>query len=441
MDIEAAFKPFDIRGQTGTVVDNRFAFVLGKTLSLDKHPKKVLVACDSRPTSTALKAFLADGFSTEKTKIFDLGLAPVPMFYWVMCQCWFDLGVMVTASHVSDKESGFKLVNADGLPFNQSEIEDLKKSMSRHSGSGIVVPKKEIFPCERMDDYVQAVIDSAPKIFSSLKVVLDVTNSSAAEAVKKVFSGIEINYRIAETKNTGNPLLEENRRGLATRVRRENADIGIIWDSDGDRVAFVGSDGELIPMTFVLGLLATEEVKARAGSKVAVDVRAGLVVRDLVTQAGGKLEVTPAWSQNFKFAMREDPQIVFGGETSGHFVFKCFFGIDDGIFAALKFLHLWGKKETREKLKALEKKYFELPEKNFPCPEGKSSEVLEKLSEYYRKKSYDISIVDGLSVFGQDFKFNLRSSLTEPYLRLNLEARSEKRAGEIISDIEYHIDI
>ncbi len=440
MDLEAAFKPFDIRGLTGTVVDNRFAFVLGKTLALAKRPKKVLVASDSRPASANLKNFLIDGLSGKWAEISDLGVAPVPQFYFAMSAESFDLGIMVTASHVSDKESGFKLVGQDGLPFNQEEIVDLKKSMARHVDSPIVVPQTEPETFDNKSDYILAITESLPKKVLSSKVVIDTTNSSVSDVVRELFPLLKVNFVLVETENSGNPLLEENRQGLAAAVRKEKADLGIVWDSDGDRVAFVDQDGKLIPMTFVLGLLAANEVSETPGSKAVVDVRAGLVVRDLVSEAGGKLEVTPAWSQYFKFAMHDDPQVVFGGETSGHFVFRSFRCVDDGIFAALKFLHLWEQKETRDKLTSLEKRYFELPERNFPCSKEKSAQTLEKLSEYYRKMSYDISIIDGLTVAGPDFKFNLRPSLTEPYLRLNLETRSEKRAENIIFDIKKFLE-
>lgn len=233
--------------------------------------------------------------------------------------------------------------------------------------------------------------------------------------------------------------MAENRTELVKAVVEEKADMGIMWDSDGDRVVFIDSNGGFIPVCFVLGILAAAEVKKNKGGKVAVDVRTGLVVRDLVEQAGGEIQIFPAWSQFLKFGMKEDQKIVFGGEMSGHFVHKDFYNIDDGILSALKFLALWEDTDAKEQIAQLTKKYFELPEKNFPIDLSVAPAVLEKLSEYYRKKDVLVSVVDGLTVYSKDYRFNLRSSLTEPFLRLNLETTGENLAKEVISEIEDHI--
>ena len=168
---------------------------------------------------------------------------------------------------------------------------------------------------------------------------------------------------------------------------------------------------------------------------MAVDIRVVLVVRDLVAQAGGQLEIFPAWNPYLKFAIHDDPDIAFAGETSGHFIFPDFYAIDDGILAALRFIRLFEKGEVEEKLANLRAKYFELPEKNIPCSPEKSAAILEKLTESYRQQNYLVSVIDGLTVFGPNFKFNLRQSVTEPFLRLNLEAPDEKTAILIYDQI------
>ena len=181
----------------------------------------------------------------------------------------------------------------------------------------------------------------------------------------------------------------------------------------------------MIPLSFVLGVLG-----ASVGGKMAVDVRAGMVVKEL----NPSLVILPAWGQYLKFAMKQDPRICFGGETSGHFIFKDFYLIDDGILAALRFLEQW-ENGACEKLEQLANKYFELPETNFPCKNEDAPNVLEKLSNFYRSKDFLVSVEDGLTVFGEDFKFNLRESLTEPLLRLNLETKNQEQAASIISDL------
>ncbi|MCL4397543.1 hypothetical protein M1403_00765 [Patescibacteria group bacterium] len=440
MDIEAAFRMFDIRGKYPGEVDERLAFLLGKALTALRKPKKVLLGSDTRESSPGLKKFLIDGFSAGKVAVFDLFEVPVPEFYFSVATGDFDLGVMITASHISADENGFKLVDSNSLPFDQEEILKVKSLVGQLENNPILVPKVEATRLNKTEDYITAITNLLPRDRFRTKVVLDVTESAVAVPVNDLFSRLGINFTLVKSLSSGNPLLPQNRVNLAKAVRENKADLGIIWDSDGDRVVFVDRQGQLVPLPFVLGILAAGEIRnSTSGRKIAVDVRAGLVVRDLVEEAGGTLEVLPAWSQNIKYSMQEDPEVIFGGETSGHFVFRSFHCIDDGVLASLKFLALWESTPLEEKLAALAKKYFELPEKNFPCPPAKAPEILEKLSEFYRKMDYPISIKDGLTVFGPDFKFNLRSSLTEPYLRLNLETRSLAQADNIIHELERHL--
>ena len=439
MNINTAFKLFDIRGEYHDVVDERLAFIVGKALTQFKRPIRVVVASDTRESSSPLKNFLIDGLSTGCKEIYDLFEVPTPEFYQVLATKDFDLGIMVTASHVSDSENGFKIANKGGIPFDQGEMESLKNIVQGMSKEGIVVPKLEAIRINHTDDYLNDIFSRLPKKEFHSKVVLDISKSSMVTPVMVSFTRLGINFSLVSSSHTGNPMYAENRVDLVKKVVETNADLGIMWDSDGDRVVFVDSKGKLIPMPFIMGILAAEEVKNHPGGKVAVDVRTGLVVRDLVEEAGGTIEVFPAWSQFLKFAMRDDPEIIFGGEISGHFIYSDFYTIDDGLLSAFKFLALWESGYAKEKIAQLSNKYFELPEKNFPVDPVEAPFILERLAEYYRKKDVQVFVVDGLTVYGTNYRFNLRTSLTEPLLRLNLETTGENKANEIISELEKNI--
>lgn len=440
MNINAAFKLFDIRGEYPGEVDERMAFVVGKALTLLRRPRKVLVASDTRESSPLLKNFLKDGLAEGEARVFDLYEAPVPQFYYTVATGDYDLGVIVTASHVADCENGFKIVGPDGLPFDQSEIATLKNLVLQIKNDPIVVPAIESKRINSTDEYINTITRLVGKQKFVSKVCLDVTKSAVITPVMVLFSRLGVNFSLAKSNRSGSPLLPENQEDLGKAVVENNADLGILWDSDGDRVVFLDGTGKMIPLSFVLACLARSEVAKKKGTGVVVDVRAGLVVRDLVAQAGGSIRVLPAWSQFIKFAMRENANVVFGGETSGHFIFRDFHCIDDGILAALRFLSLWEEENVSGLLTDLKKKYFELPERNFPCDLKMAPDILERLSELYRSKEYQVSVEDGLTVFGQDFKFNLRASLTEPLLRLNLETRTEKDSNIISREIEKHIE-
>lgn len=439
MDISAAFKLYDIRGEYPRVVDERLAYLIGAALSGWKIPKRVLIASDVRTSSPSLKKYLTDGLGLSGAVVFDLLEVPTPQFLFTIATGDYDLGVMITASHINDGENGFKLVKKKAIPFDQEELIHLKALVSDKRKEPIVVPRTEAKIINKTTKYLEALA-SKVAVKGTKKVVIDMTRSAVVGVVPQLFQKLGIIYEVVKADHGGNPLERDNRKDLVRAVLLSKADLGMIWDSDGDRVAFIDRRGSFIPMSFVFGLLAAQEVRLGQGKKVAVDVRAGLVVRDLVKEAGGSLLVLPTWSQTFKFAMEDDRAIAFGGEVSGHFVFREFFGIDDGIFAALKFLQIVESMDIEEKIQSLEKRYFELPEKNYACSLSKASVVLNSLSNYYRSRNYEVSVEDGLTVYGPDWRFNLRMSATESYLRLNLESATEKEVGMIKMEIEKNLE-
>lgn len=442
MNLNSAFKLFDVRGHYPEVVDERLAFLLGKTLAGWKKPRKVILAIDSRVSSPALREFLIDGFFSMGVPVEDLGLCSVPRFYFSVATTNADLGIMVTASHSSLEENGFKIVGPNGLPFNEKELEDLKNLLSGHEGDPVVSEKGTATKVETLESYTKAICRLTDNLtFPVGKVCVDFNASAAKDAAEKVLSLKKINLLVVENPTPGNPLERSVRKALSESVQKNGALCGLMWDSDGDRVVFVDCRGEIISLSFVLGLLAREAVVSGRAKKVAVDVRAGLIVRDLVTSVGGSLEVLPAWHQFIQFAMNEDKNIAFGGETSGHFMFADFDMIDDGLLAGLRFLSLVARPDFDAELIRLKKKYFELPEMNFPCAREKAALVLNHLADYYRSKDYSVSVKDGVTVWGFDWKVNLRQSATEPLLRLNLEAKDAQRAQQILDELDDHLQL
>lgn len=432
---QSAFKLYDIRGKYPEEVDEKLAFALGKTLSEWKSPKKVGIAGDIRESTPKLKKYLIDGFES-KVEVIDFGEVPVPEFYYSVSKKKLDLGVMITASHLHADENGFKIVEKGGLPLDQSEIQFLKKQILKKDNEKIVVPPHKITNVDLSKDYITALIKASNLKQIKLKLVLDTIRSSTSTIVPILFTSLQAKYTFVKGDHEGNPLIAENRKELEQAVVSLKANLGVIWDSDGDRVAFVDSHGQFIPMSFVVAILGSQAIKDHQGGKVAVDVRAGLVVRDEVELVGGKVEVFPSWHVSLKFAMEADPKIVFAGENSGHYMFKDFFCFDDGLFAALKFIDFAQRSDLEERLKHLKNRYFELPEMNFKISPDRSSEILESLSNLYRDQGNQVSLIDGLTVFGPNFKINLRESATESLLRLNLEAQNESEAGKIIDKLQ-----
>lgn len=417
------------------MVDERLAFLVSYNLNAIYRPERVILAIDKRASSPKLLTYLANGFS-QSTEILFIGEAAIPQFYFAAKTGNFDIGVMITASHLGGSENGFKIVGKMGMPLDEAEMISLKNHCERNAVSAIVTPKHPMQSETKSVAYLEAL-----KKFiriSSQKVIVccDFNQTSAEVILRKLFEELQIPIlAVPPRAKPGNPLLSETRNDLKKLVLENRSELGIIWDSDADRVLFVDATGDLIPPSYILAILGKYLILSDPYKKVAVDVRAGLVVRDVIEEAGGTLSVVPAWHQFIQFAMEKDPEIVFGGETTGHLFFRDFYTIDDGIAAAFKFMEAISLSENRDLLKKLERRYFEIPETNFKCTPEKSILVLQRLTDYYRNKGFLISTIDGLTVFGPNWKFNLRQSATEQLLRLNLEASSAESASLIYEQI------
>ncbi len=223
-----------------------------------------------------------------------------------------------------------------------------------------------------------------------------------------------------------NPLIEENRVDITERVIADKADIGIAWDGDADRCFFIDGSGEFIAGDFITALLAEAFLLKHPGAKIVYDVRASYAVKDVTARYGGTALMNRVGHAFFKRRMREEGAI-FGGEVTGHYYFRDNFYADNGFIPALLILELMSKKgqTLRELLQPLREKYFITGEVNTKVND--MSVVQRKLdglaARYTGGTSYTL---DGFSVEFPDWHFNVRGSNTEPMLRLNLEATTER---------------
>ena len=277
---------------------------------------------------------------------------------------------------------------------------------------------------------------------------MDAGNAMAGLSIEKVFKNTELEIVPLYTELDGNfpnhetnPKIEENQKDLKKKILEEKADLGFMFDGDADRFYAFDRNGGVIAPSYVSALIGRYMIKNYSGDKIIIEVRTSDVVKDLVKEVGGEILVVKPWYVMIKLALAENPDAPFGSETSGHYLFRDFYKIDDGILAALVFLQAISVEEKNidEILNELRKKYFVIEETNFEFADQKKQEnKLTEMEEYYKSKGGRIEKIDGLSVFFPDWHFNLRASETEPVLRLNMEADSEslmKEKTKELSDI------
>lgn len=424
MDINKAFHLYDIRGDYPQVVDEQLAGLVTYEVSNCLGAKKISLAWDNRNSSVRLvKAIEA---SSENIELIKYGEIPTPIFYFGTIKDQCDAGIMVTASHLPNNQNGFKIVKKMAVPLSQEELNIIKKETEKDKDN-LHTPFEARRADENRFDITQKYIEEITSFFNnkplfSGKIVIDTGKTILTPAVSAVFTRLKINYVLITPNRGPNPLMEENRSALYRAIETEKADLGIIWDGDGDRVIFVDSYKRLIPPAFILGILAKNYNKA------VFDVRAG---RAAYTT---DYRITASWAQEIKFMMEEDPKVMFGGETSGHIVFREWYCIDDGIFASIKFLETIANTNLNDLILKMRLKYTESPEINYQLV-FEPAIVLQFIADYYRSKGDIVSLIDGVTVTGDNYKFNLRQSLTEPYIRLNLETQNEEGLGDITHQI------
>jgi phosphomannomutase len=389
-----------------------------------------------RLSSPAMAAALVRGAIDAGCNVHDIGLAGTEMLYFAVGERGLDGGVAVTASHNPKEYTGMKIVRSGALPVGgESGLAEIREralaGFGDPTGAGSV-RELDIWPA-----YVERVLSFVePDAIARLKVVIDAANGMAGVMLPPVLERlpqVEAVRCYFEPDGTfpnhePNPLLPENREFIVERTTAEAADFGVAFDGDADRCFFVDDAGEFVPGDFVTALLAESVLAKEPGAKIIYDVRASWAVPETIEQAGGIPLVNRVGHAYIKHRMREEGA-AFGGEVSGHYYFRNFSQADSGVVPFLLMLELVSRKGQRlsEILRPYRERFFITGELNTPVPDVEMK--LRELEQQFTSVG-EISHLDGISVDADDWHFNVRPSNTEPLLRLNLEARSEKLMEE-----------
>ena len=430
------FKAYDVRGVYPGEINEETVYLVGRAFAvwLTKKARKqpvIVVGSDARISSPGLKKALVRGILEQGGKIIDIGLATTPMFYFAVNKAKADGGAMVTASHNPAKYNGLKFTLKQARPVGEETgLEEIKAFALRAKFAASVkkgtLKKKLLFK-----KYVNFMLWQIKNIeMPDLKIAIDSGNGMAGLILPKLFKKIKrikvfpLYFKIdcGFPNHEANPLKEDTLNDLKNLMRKKKADAGIAFDGDGDRVVFLTAEGRPARADFITALLAGEYLKKYPKAKIAFGVNSSRVVREAIAEKGGRPFVSRIGHSFFKEHLWKEG-VVFGGELSGHYYFRDFFNADSGIFTMIKVLKIVAqeKKPLSELIKPFER-YFASGEINF--------EVKDKFGiiKNLEKKFSDgrVSKVDGLSVEYKDWWFNVRSSNTEPLLRLNLEAKTKK---------------
>lgn len=435
---KSIFKAYDIRGMYPTDLDETVIEKIGRAFAIlvqQENPGRqlnVVVGSDMRTSSPSLKAAVIKGITSTGVNVVDAGLVSTPTFYFSVAYYGYDGGLQVSASHNPKEYNGCKMVRAKGVPIGRDTgMNDLKSMVVADtwpvvSNVGAVTERTGIVEEEVR---VQSV-DIPVKQIKPLKIVVDAANAMGAIDVKAMFSGlpcelIKLNFELDGTfpVHQPDPLDEGNLEILKKAVLEHRADLGIAPDGDGDRYFFVDEQGQIIRQEILRGIMAQIALAEHPGATVCYDIRPGRITRDMIEAAGGKGVVTPVGHSLIKKVML-DVGAVFGGESSGHYFYQFPYGTFEApVPLVLKFL-IWLSDQNKPLSQAVApyRTYFHSGEINSQVADVPAA--LAKIKQHYADGK--LNLLDGVSVEYDDWWFNVRGSNTEPLLRLNLEAVSEK---------------
>ncbi len=437
-ELDAVIKAYDIRGLVDDQITPDFAFVLGATfatfLEEEREPSTIVIGEDMRPSSDLLATAFADGVTSRGFDAIRVGLASTDMLYFASGKLNMP-GTMFTASHNPAEYNGMKLCKSGARPIGkESGLTRIRELMLSgvpitHRTPGLV---KEREMLEGYVDFLLSLINKFDKNRISaarpLKVVIDAGNGMAGHTAPEVMKRLNVDvipmyFELDGTfpNHEANPIEPANMKALQKRVLAEKADIGLAFDGDADRCFLVDEKGERVNPSALTCLVAVRELIRKPGATIIYNLISSRAVPEIVAAHGGKSLRSRVGHSYIKQAMAESGA-VFGGEHSGHFYFADFWKADSGMLAALFALdELAASDQPLSKILAPFDPYFSSGEINSTVEDARESMAFIKSSF---EQDYEIDELDGVTVTGPDWWFNVRASNTEPLLRLNVEAHS-----------------
>ncbi len=427
------FKAYDIRGLYPETLNEDIIYRIGRAYVIKFKSNKVTVGRDARVSSPSLFKALVKGITDQGCDVVDIGIVTTPMMYFSAWNYPYDGGLMVSASHNPPKYNGVKMVRKGAVPIGGETgiyeigkmIDNLPDELPEHKG--------KVESLEIMNDYIKHSLDYLKIPLKKFKIVIDTANAVGGPVCSEFFNKLDCDFKhlFSELDGTfpnheANPLKEENVKDLQEVVVKNNADIGIAFDGDGDRCSFIDEQGNSVASDLIITLVAEAILKDNPGKKILADVRCSRIVEEIVDKYGGVSGRCKVGHSLVKAQMKQEG-VYFAGELSSHFYLEDEHYAEAPFFVILKVLELMTSenKPLSELIKPL-RKYSQSGEINSKVEdkEGKMKELAEKFSDG------DVHWLDGVTVNYDNWWFNVRPSNTEPYLRLNLEANTNELMEE-----------
>ncbi|MEP6494545.1 MAG: phosphomannomutase/phosphoglucomutase [bacterium] len=439
------FRQYDIRGIVGDDLTIEAALAIGAAYAalLGEHGVHgaIAVGRDNRPSGDALRDALVDGLTTGGLDVIDIGVVPTPLDYWALHHLPVVGGIQITGSHNPREYNGFKLSRGTGS-IHGSEIQRLyaltqtARPSSNRKGTVRFEPV--------IDRYIEDVVARIGRLSRPIRAVYDCGNGAGALVAPKLFDALGVQGRGLFCESDGNfpnhhpdPTVPENLEDLRQAVLADNAEIGIAFDGDADRIGVVDQTGTIIWGDRILILYARDVLERTGrGQPIIFDVKCSQSLPTAIEKAGGVPVMWKTGHSLIKDKMRE-LNAPIAGEMSGHMFFsEGFYGHDDALYGAARLLRILADSgRTVTELLADVPDFVSTPELRIDVPDDLKFAVVERAVEYFRAR-HDVIDVDGVRVLFGDGWGLIRASNTQPVIVARYEAASAERLAAIRGEME-----
>lgn len=429
------FREYDIRGVYPKEINENVSYTIGKaygTYIHQKNQKKCIVGRDNRYSSEEIENALIQGIISTGVSVLDLGLVTTPMYYYACIKSGVPAGIMVTASHNPKDDNGFKFSFDEKGNAKGQEIKDFYQFVMNGNfidGEGV------IGFYDVKEDYCRYLLSSVNiNEGRKLKVIIDCGNGTTTFFAPTVYNAIKEKLIVLYGKSDPtfpnhhpDPCVEENLKVLKDAVVELQADVGIAFDGDGDRVGIINEKGEHIPADQVMILLARDILPNSSNKRVLYDVKCTKALPEEIEKLGGEAIISRTGNSYTK-AGTKDNDCILGGEYSGHiFLRDKFLGFDSGLYVGLRIIEILSKtNQTLSQLLEGIPKYYSTEEIKIPSPDDKKMKVIEDIKEYCEEAGYPMITIDGIRIELDDGWALIRCSNTGPNITARFEGTSEE---------------
>jgi len=439
------FKAYDIRGLVDSEITPDFTFATGlafaRFLQQEREPATVVIGQDMRPSSPALADAFSAGVTSLGMDVIRMGLASTDMLYFASGKLGLP-GAMFTASHNPAEYNGIKLCLSSARPIGKESgllaIENfVRQGSPLQIGSVGVETQRDML--EEYVDHLLALVDLSE--IRPLKIVVDAGNGMAGHTAPAIFKRlncelISMYFELDGSfpNHEANPIDSKNLKDLQKAVLKHKADLGLAFDGDADRCFLVDEKGIAVNPSDLTALIASRELKKHPGSTIIYNLISSRAVLEVIEENGG-VGLRSRVGHSYIKKMMAESKAIFGGEHSGHFYFDEFWRADSGALAALHAIAALGgaDKSMSQILKPFQR-YVLSGEINSKVAD--TTAAMHAVEQVYGAiNGLTLDHLDGLTVNGDTWWFNLRPSNTEPLLRLNVEAKTAARMEKLRDEV------